>query len=636
MMRIFKKQLYLLLLSCFLGKYIHTHEKSSCAISKNTWLPRAFSSYNFHDLIVLQQKNKALDRIECPNFKSQEAKAIGINIDQDQINIDLCKCTSKPSNLIISLFTEYMNNFSNRCANDCHSLGAMPFWSGTNTMTYGNNNGKADLDAYQLGLGNIITDDNGIGGVIQLNPVVQLAGVDGVLYFTYDKDNNGIFCKLHFPFGAMMIHPNMSETPSAKPDNKLGFSQTTLNPNSEEITYDFVEYPTPEDRPQSLKEAFFGGSPAMDRLQGNRPHIVRLRRARIEPCKQTAIRFGDISASIGYNRYSQKSFFSVGAKFSFPTGNVPTADHMLEPIFGRAGSWAIGAEFSEFYKLWESNSQNQYLNIEMQAELLHVMPGVRPSFRTFDLKQNGLGSKYLLVANYRSRYSQANEDGGFLTSAVLDTFTVQPFANISTLPVFSKIDIEGAFSVMFDFGHNNWNFAIGAECWGRTAEKICIDAPSAIDLRLPNLNDYAVLGRQVNAYLIDGQPGQYFTYYCEPLAKINKSQEAVQLVGSVPDVFALATPTSGGTTNQALLPEGIKDARLSENRIPEKFSDALDICGACAPSAISGKLFAQIGHTWKQHCHMPTISAIAGIEWNHNSNVHIHMWSIGLQGSINI
>lgn len=610
-MRIFKEKFYLFLLLFSLAQCPRAGATSSQTISKNTWIPRAFSSYGVHDLIV-----------------------------SERVGYEDSDC--ERSNVILSLFTEYMQNFSHKCSNDCHSLGAMPFWSGTNTMTYGNNGGEADLDAYQFGLGNIITNDDGIGGTIQLNPFVQHMGSDGVLYFAHEKDDNGVFFKVHIPFGAMIIHPHFTEVPLAQPNGKVGFTQTTLDPNSSIITYDFTDYPTPYDRPQSLTEAFFGGSPEMDRLRGNRPHPIRLRRARVESCKQTKIRFGDVSASIGYNRFFDESFISIGAKFSFPTGNVPTSDHMLEPIFGRAGLWGVGAEFSGLYKFWDN--EDNHLNLVVQAEALHLMSGIRPNFRTFDLKQNGPGSKYLLVANYRSRYTQTRKSSGALTSVVLDAFGVQPLANISTFPVHVKNNVEGLVSVMLDFGHNDsrsndWNFAIGAEFWGRSAEKLSIDVPMAIDLRLPNLNDYAVLGRQVSSYLIDGQEGPYFTYYCEPLARINKSQDPVRLVGSVlvpPGVFALATQPSGGPTDESLLPEGIKDARLSENRIPEKLIDALDICGASAPSAISGKLFVQIGHSWTESDYRPTLSVVSGVELTHYGNVHVNMWSIGLQGSLNI
>ena len=51
---------------------------------------------------------------------------------------------------------EYMTNFGGECTQGCKaSIASFPFWSGTNTMTYGNNDGTTDLDAYQFGMGEI-------------------------------------------------------------------------------------------------------------------------------------------------------------------------------------------------------------------------------------------------------------------------------------------------------------------------------------------------------------------------------------------------------------------------------------------------------------------------------------------------
>src|SRR3990167_6522892 len=64
------------------------------------------------------------------------------------------------------------------------SLGAMPFWSGTNIMTIGNNINAsttnpttlANVDSYQFGLGPITT--GATASTITLNPVIYQAGAD--------------------------------------------------------------------------------------------------------------------------------------------------------------------------------------------------------------------------------------------------------------------------------------------------------------------------------------------------------------------------------------------------------------------------------------------------------------------------
>lgn len=154
--------------------YIFTMTQNTCAnnesISKNTWLPRAFSSYSMHDLV----QEKFL-------FHSE-------NNEKDQA-------------CLVSFFTEYMQNFgsqSHDCTkyktySACKNLGSLPFWSGTNVMTVGNNNGAADLDAYQIGMGDVVTNSEGIAGRIQLNPKVKLMGTDILIYYIHKREESGLF-----------------------------------------------------------------------------------------------------------------------------------------------------------------------------------------------------------------------------------------------------------------------------------------------------------------------------------------------------------------------------------------------------------------------------------------------------------
>jgi hypothetical protein len=135
------------------------------------------------------------------------------------------------------------------------------------------------------------------------------------------------------------------------------------------------------------------------------------------------------------------------------------------------------------------------------------------------------------------------------------------------------------------------------------------------------------LGRQVDSYHIPGNLSKLDipTYYCEPLARINKSQDPVLLQGSLP--FVQAQPYTA-------LPDGIKDARLSTNRIPENLNNALDIAGAQAAAACTGKLFVQVCYNWPNHYYEPSLGSIVGIEFSNSVNNAIQVWNIGLQGAL--
>ncbi len=486
------------------------------------------------------------------------------------------------------------------------------------------------------GMGNVITDENGIGGVIQLNPLVQFAGTDMMMYWTEKVTERGMYFRLHAPVGAVMISPRLTEVVPAIPNDEVNFTQ--VSQGGTEFEYDFLDYPTPDRRYNSISQAFYGGEFSTGQLDGSLGKRVKLFYGRIAPARQTVIRLADIAATVGYNVYAdEKGWAGLGFKVSFPTGNVPQALYMLEPIFGREGLWGIGGEITSLYQVWENEAGNRRLTVSLQGEVEHLMSGRAPNMRSFDLKQNGKGSKYLLLQNYKSTYASLSPDqtiseGGNVNpnSDIFAPVELDVAINVTTLPVLAKFSVEGAVAVMLDFASDNWNVALGGEFWGRSREQLCINKLYTVDGGYPNLNDYAVLGRQLNAYHVPGvdqannNGPDIYTYLAEPLAKIGESQDAAILSGVYPN---LGAPTT--------LPEGIKDARLSENRIPADLNEALDIAGAAASHAVTGKILGHVGYNWKDCNYSPSVAVIAGAEFTNNTNNAIQLWSVGLQGSLN-
>ncbi len=573
-----------------------------CSVSKNFWMPRSFVSYQEHDLYQM---------VHAQPFKSERK-------------------------LNFSFVTEYMQNFGQKC-NNCKNLGSLPFWSGTNTLTVGRNDGRAQLDAYQLGMGDIEVDENGIAGTITLNPRVQHVGTDMSIYWVENAQADGFYFRVHAPLVAMSINPQLTMKPSIDRSTDLGFRQTSSGGTS--FDYQFLAYPTPERRPYNVLNAFHGGEATKNILAGALSKTVRLDSGRIAAGKITAIRLGDITGSFGYNFFAnEKGFFGVGFKFSCPTGNVPTATYMLEPIVGRAGLWGVGGEVCALYPIWENKEQTRRLTFSLEGELLHLFSGRTPNMRSFDLRRNGPGSKYLLVQHYVDIYASVSPDLDVSKNGtvnpnyqVFNANNLHTAINLTTLPVQAKFDVEGSVAMMLDFTCHNWNASLGAEVWGRSDEKLCIDRNMCVQLGLPNLNHYVVVGRQLSTYHVPGltppaslNQDDLYVYLCEPYATIGKSQNPAQLSGVYP---GLSAPTT--------LPEGVKDGRLPENRIPIDYNEALDIEGAAVSRALTGKVFGQVGYTFKEHNYIPTIALIGGVEFTGKTNSAIQLWTAGLQVALN-
>lgn len=558
---------------------------NSCNISKNTFLPRSVLSYSLNELLL----EKTVFTLKPKNHRETVA----------------------------GLLSTYSQNF--KADNSSDNLGSMPFWSGTNTMTIGNNDGRADVDAYQFGMGNIKVNKNGIGGIITLNPKIQIIVGQILFYLTQKRTAPGIFFKANMPLGAFRIFSNASEKPTANSDNNLSFRQHTADPNGTEIEYQWTKYPIAGERPESLLAAWIGFIDNSNDIDENLPYSTILKKGRIGSYTNSFVGIGDLNMSLGYNIIgTENSLLGIGFKVGFPLGNSAEANHLLEPIFGRAGAWAIGAEVMGYHQLWTDKKELQKAYLLFQGEVLHLIPDKFLNYRSFDLKQNGPGSKYLLVQHYPASYERNNNYIGYKD---FTPSSIQPAINITTLPVISKIAIEGSLACMLDYHYTNYNAGIGIEFWGRSHERLSIDIDLAIDTHFSNLNNYAVVGRQIDAYTINKQEDIVNTYYCEPLARINKSQNPVQLVGTPPSV---TTPQN--------LPDGIKDARLPENRLPSKFEEALDIKGAQALKSLSGTIFGQLGYTGTVGAVIGNVSFIASFEIN-NQYRSLGFWTVGFEGA---
>ena len=573
---------------------------TTCSVSKNFWMPRSFVSYSEHDLYQMSHAQA---------FKNERK-------------------------LNFSFITDYMQNFGQKC-NNCKNLGSLPFWSGTNSLTIGRNDGRAQLDAYQLGLGDVEVNEDGIAGTITLDPRVQHVGTDMMLYWVENTACDGFYFRVHMPLVAMSINPQLTMTPAIGKNNDIGFTQVSTGGTS--FDYQFLSYSVPDRRPDNILNVFWGGEGRKDILQGGLGKSIRLDYGRVNLGKQTAIRLSDITASLGYNVFAnEKCFVGIGFKFSCPTGNVPTALYLLEPIVGRAGLWGMGAEVCASCQIWANEEKTRHLTFSLDGEVLHLSSGRTPNYRSFDLRKNGPGSKYLLIQHYIASYASNSPDqnisNGSLVNPNYEIFTpgnLHQALNITTLPVKSKIDIEGSIAMMLDFVSHNWNASLGGECWGRSHEKLCIDRSSVVGLALPNLNHYAVVGRQLSSYHVPGltvtnNNDDIYSYLCEPNAQIGKSKNAALLTGSYP-----------GLTAPINLSDEVKDARLAENRIPENYNEALNIEGAAASHALTGKIFGQIGYTFNGHCYIPTLALIGGIEFTGTTNSAIQFWSMGCQVSFN-
>lgn len=468
----------------------------------------------------------------------------------------------------------YMRSFGN-CGNDCCSqLGSLPFWSANNTstMTLGSNNGLSNVDVYQLGMGPVITT-----GLVSLSPVVYQTGVDFLLYVGTHKADRGFFLKLHGPVGVTNINPALGYSDDLA---AVAYAAGSLNNVASTVAAPY----------DTIKEAFEGG-----RSAGWLEPMVK----GLISCKRTSsAHFGDLEFTLGYNVFANDtSHIGIGFIFSAPTGNKANGIYVLEPIFGRNGHWGAGAEVIAHWKFWESDTRDdKWAQLFFDGDVLHLFKSKHT--RSFDLKGNGPGSKYLLLAKYIGNTAATpTEFQNSIINAV----------NITTVGVASTFAAEGNFALSIDAHWGAWSIELGYEGWGRTCECLVLDCscPGSI-----NYNQYAVLGRQT-PYQTDGTT---FAGLCQPSATISSSVDRADSIGA-------------STV--------IKDACLAVNRLPEAAEDAFDIEGQRARAVYTSKPYVEFRYTWTDSDYVPYLALTGGAEIpNLHKNEAAKFWNVGLNGGM--
>jgi hypothetical protein len=455
---------------------------------------------------------------------------------------------------------QYKRNFK---ATKSDGLGARMGWSGTNSMSVGNNvaGGAAavigkDLDAYQMGLGPIAA-----AGEMKMEPVLYNAGADFLLYVGSAEDETGFFGKVHAPVGVASVDPKLTAPTDV---TAVDYGANALNPAAGPLAATPAAY-------SGLVEAWAGGKDA--------GVFKGLAQGKIDGKRTTGAKFGDIEFALGYNFLASDSHhLGLAVRASGPTGNKQTGEYVMEPVFGNGGGWGLGGELLGHFNLWEGHDDKE-LNVWMDVKAMHLFKSRIK--RSYDLKDNGAGSKYLLVADYNNGANQND---------------IQNLVNHSTLDTDMTVGavVDGALRLSYDCC--NWSFGLGYNFWGRTQEKLTLVG------ELDNQR-FAVLGHQNNA-----AAGPASKDTCQPKAKMNENMEANGAVGG-----------------------NIADATDAANRIS---SDALDVDAARQLAGWSSTVFAEASYRFMDSDYCPHVGLIASGEFSHSDNNALNQWGIGVHGGI--
>ncbi|MGB8367151.1 MAG: hypothetical protein WCD44_02225, partial [Candidatus Babeliales bacterium] len=363
--------------------------------------------------------------------------------------------------------------------------------------------------------------------------------------------------------------------------------------------------------------------------------------------RQTSSRVAELQAVFGWNFLQNNWYhFGINVRAAAPTGNSPSAEFLFEPIVGNGHHWELGAGLTTHAVCWEDKITNRSLAFYLDANITHLFSSKQK--RSYDLKNNGPGSRYILLSEVLS--PAINLQIGMPGQAAANQYQgrLLPAINKTTLDSVIDIVIQADVTIKFTYHRNGLETDIGYNFWGRSREK------------LKNRNCF-----EGNRFAVKGDAQIYGFNNADPAnvipVALNVTQHNAtsnggqgmgnsQFTNANADNFAQAFDGNGnplqqlsaavmedGTTDPGVLGIMLQNVQTSDPTILLSDSD-IDERSTLLPRAISNKLFGYVNYVWDNNEYLwPSLGGGLSVEWGSpsiKSNSAYSKWALWLKGSL--
>ena len=351
--------------------------------------------------------------------------------------------------------------------------------------------------------------------------------------------------------------------------------------------------------------------------------------------RQKKVRLSEIQALVRWdflNKEDCRTGFQIQA--AAPTGNRPTGRYLFEPIVGNGKHWELGFGVDGYMSLWESKRANQLLGFYWQVTVNHLFKAHQ--CRSFDLKANGPGSRYMLLEEVRTPV--CNLDVPLAVTAPNQYQTRLTYAiNKTTLACDIYVPAKADILLELKYRWCGLDVEMGYNFWLRMAERLSCrkkikDNKYAVkgDTQLYGFSGaetVAVNATQSNATLHAGQGAGNANF-----SNLNADSPAGAFDGSGAMLMQL------NNTDAADL--GIPLGHIQGSSPAVLLDDSgIDDCSALSPKAISHKFFTYIGYggrekggRWSPYVGLGAEAEFSCICFTNNSAVN--QWGIWLRTGV--
>lgn len=353
--------------------------------------------------------------------------------------------------------------------------------------------------------------------------------------------------------------------------------------------------------------------------------------------RQNVNRVAEIHGTLGW-KFLQDDWYHVGAfvRAGAPVGNEPDAEFLFEPIAGNRHHWQLGGGLTSRVQVWENVQSSKRVILYCDASISHLFSSMQ--MRSYDLKNNGNGSRYMLLSEIASPSLTLFVDGQLAPSQYVRRLL--PAINETTLKSKISIGVQADIVLKIAYQHDNFEFDFGYNFWGQSKEKLhCRDKFN--ENRFAVKGDAQVYGftdpdnitiplnvSQSKATIRAGQGTGNPTFNNanadNPVdAQGENGEEFLQLSSDPDDSDALNIAVDDiQTSNPPIL---VKDSDINQD-------------SALLPRAITHKLFAHFNYFWDNDDDMvPFLGVGLSSEWadtKKDKNVVTSQWAIWIKGGL--
>ncbi len=353
---------------------------------------------------------------------------------------------------------------------------------------------------------------------------------------------------------------------------------------------------------------------------------------------QSATHLGEMYVTLGWN-YVEHTWWHAGVSLrtAIKTCGQSKAEYLFEPVAGNGGHWGLGAGFTGHIDCWKDGDHKVALYGDLNID--HLFSSKQK--RSYDLKKNGNGSRYMLIEQLRAPTYDLLVGG--VPAQLQYQGCLMPAINQTTFDTRISIAAQLDCVLKFAYQYQGWEVDLGYNVYYRSAES-CDGR-----VTLPT-NTFALKGdAQLYGFDSGDQNKRTPLNATESKATINAGQGVTNFSTSVVifdnvnvDSAAGATGALGAnleklTDADAIALGTVLAQQVFSSSTPLFLSDNdINGCSALLPKAFSNKFFVNVTHMWEDSpCITPYVAAGASAEFaatRAQKNSAASEWAIWIKG----